>query len=62
MVDQVEIHRKAMSGVVKELQRTSDQLFSEFFSIFPNNHIEYFVSYYEYYKKEAYVTQSDTYI
>ena len=30
MVDQVEIHRKAMSGVVKELQRTSDQLFSDF--------------------------------
>jgi len=38
------------------------QLFSEFKSFFPNNAVEYFVSYYDYYQPEAYVASSDTYI
>ena len=38
------------------------QLYSEFRSLFPNNAVEYFVSYYDYYQPEAYVPQSDTYI
>ncbi len=38
------------------------QLYQEFKSFFPNNAVEYFVSYYDYYQPEAYVPQSDTYI
>src|SRR3989441_566590 len=38
------------------------QLFSEFKAFFPDNAIEYFVSYYDYYQPEAYIPQSDTYI
>lgn len=38
------------------------QLCSEFKEFFPNNAVEYFVSYYDYYQPEAYVVQSDTYI
>ncbi len=38
------------------------QLFSEFKELFPDNAVEYFVSYYDYYQPEAYVPQSDTYI
>lgn len=38
------------------------QLFQEFRSFFPNNAVEYFVSYYDYYQPEAYVPASDTYI
>ena len=38
------------------------QLYGEFKSFFPNNAIEYFVSYYDYYQPEAYVPSSDTYI
>ncbi len=38
------------------------QLASEFKEFFPNNSVEYFVSYYDYYQPEAYVPQSDTYI
>jgi len=38
------------------------QLFSEFREFFPNNAVEYFVSYYDYYQPEAYVPQTDTYI
>jgi excinuclease ABC subunit B len=38
------------------------QLFHEFRSFFPNNAVEYFVSYYDYYQPEAYVPASDTYI
>ena len=38
------------------------QLYSEFKELFPNNHVEYFVSYYDYYQPEAYVPSSDTYI
>lgn len=38
------------------------QLYSEFKSFFPNNAVEYFVSYYDYYQPEAYLPSSDTYI
>jgi excinuclease ABC subunit B len=61
-----------MANVIQELQKPTlvishnktlaAQLFSEFSSLFPNNRVEYFVSYYDYYQPEAYVPQSDTYI
>lgn len=38
------------------------QLYSEFREFFPNNAVEYFVSYYDYYQPEAYIPRSDTYI
>ncbi len=38
------------------------QLYSEFKQFFPNNAVEYFISYYDYYQPEAYVPQTDTYI
>ena len=38
------------------------QLANEFKEFFPNNRVEYFVSYYDYYQPEAYIPQSDTYI
>ena len=38
------------------------QLFQEFRSFFPNNAVEYFVSYYDYYQPEAYIAATDTYI
>jgi excinuclease ABC subunit B len=38
------------------------QLYSEFSELFPNNAVEYFVSYYDYYQPEAYIAASDTYI
>src|ERR1700743_652639 len=38
------------------------QLYGEFKQFFPNNAVEYFVSYYDYYQPEAYVARSDTYI
>lgn len=45
-------HNKTLAG----------QLYSEFKELFPNNHVEYFVSYYDYYQPEAYVAKTDTYI
>ena len=45
-------HNKTLAG----------QLYAELKELFPNNHIEYFVSYYDYYQPEAYVPSSDTYI
>ena len=45
-------HNKTLAG----------QLYSEFKELFPNNHVEYFVSYYDYYLPESYLPQSDTYI
>lgn len=61
-----------MANVVQELQRPTlvmapnktlaAQLYGEFKSFFPNNAVEYFVSYYDYYQPEAYVPTSDTYI
>ena len=38
------------------------QLYGEFKAFFPDNAVEYFVSYYDYYQPEAYIPQSDTYI
>ena len=38
------------------------QLYSEMKEFFPNNHVEYFVSYYDYYQPEAYIPKKDTYI
>ena len=38
------------------------QLYSEFKGFFPNNAVEYYVSYYDYYQPEAYLPSSDTYI
>ena len=38
------------------------QLYSEMKEFFPHNHVEYFVSYYDYYQPEAYVPKTDTYI
>mgnify|MGYP001942082212 FL=1 len=45
-------HNKTLAG----------QLYSEFKSFFPNNRVEYFVSYYDYYQPEAYVPHTDTFI
>ena len=45
-------HNKTLAG----------QLYSELKELFPNNHVCYFVSYYDYYQPEAYVPSSDTYI
>ncbi len=38
------------------------QLYAEFKEFFPNNAVEYFVSYYDYYQPEAYIPRTDTYI
>ncbi|WP_435417052.1 excinuclease ABC subunit UvrB [Parerythrobacter aurantius] len=61
-----------MAKVIETLQRPAlvlapnkilaAQLYGEFKSFFPNNAVEYFVSYYDYYQPEAYVPRSDTYI
>ena len=61
-----------MANVIKELQRPTlvmapnktlaAQLYGEFRNYFPENAVEYFVSYYDYYQPEAYVPSSDTYI
>ena len=61
-----------MANVVSQLQRPTlvmahnktlaAQLYGEFKEFFPNNAVEYFVSYYDYYQPEAYVPSSDTFI
>ena len=61
-----------MANIVSELQRPAlilahnktlaAQLYGEMREFFPNNSVEYFVSYYDYYQPEAYVPSSDTYI
>jgi excinuclease ABC subunit B len=61
-----------MAKVIEETQRPAlilapnktlaAQLYSEFKSFFPDNAVEYFVSYYDYYQPEAYVPRTDTYI
>ncbi len=61
-----------MANVVNRLQRPTlvlahnktlaAQLYSEFKELFPNNAVEYFVSYYDYYQPEAYVPSTDTFI
>ena len=45
-------HNKTLAG----------QLYGELKELFPNNHVAYFVSYYDYYQPEAYIAKSDTYI
>lgn len=62
----------SMAKVIQELQRPAliishnktlaAQLYSEFKAFFPDNAVEYFVSYYDYYQPEAYIPQTDTYI
>ena len=61
-----------MAKVIEEVQRPTlviahnktlaAQLYSEFREFLPNNMVEYFVSYYDYYQPEAYIPRSDTYI
>ncbi|HLR08894.1 MAG TPA: excinuclease ABC subunit UvrB [Bacillota bacterium] len=61
-----------ISNVIQEINRPTlviahnktlaGQLYSEFKEFFPNNAVEYFVSYYDYYQPEAYVPSTDTYI
>ncbi|WP_087972582.1 excinuclease ABC subunit UvrB [Oceanobacillus rekensis] len=61
-----------MSNVIEEINRPTlviahnktlaGQLYSEFKEFFPNNAVEYFVSYYDYYQPEAYVPSTDTFI
>ena len=61
-----------MAKVIEEMQRPTliiapnktlaAQLYGEMKSLFPNNAVEYFVSYYDYYTPEAYVPKSDTFI
>ncbi len=61
-----------MANIVERIQKPTlviahnktlaAQLYSEFKEFFPNNAVEYFVSYYDYYQPEAYVPSSDTYI
>ena len=61
-----------VSWVIEELQRPTlviahnktlaAQLYEEFRNLFPDNAVEYFVSYYDYYQPEAYVEQTDTFI
>lgn len=48
--------------VIAHNKTLAAQLCSEFKEFFPNNRVEYFVSYYDYYQPEAYVPQTDTYI
>ena len=61
-----------MASAIEEVQRPTlvlapnktlaAQLYSEFRDFFPNNAVEYFVSYYDYYQPEAYIPSTDTYI
>jgi len=61
-----------MAQIIQEVQRPTlimapnktlaGQLYSEFRQFFPDNAVEYFISYYDYYQPEAYVPQTDTYI
>ena len=61
-----------MANIIREVKKPTlilahnktlaAQLYSEFKEFFPNNAVEYFISYYDYYQPEAYVASSDTYI
>lgn len=61
-----------MANVIQQVQRPTlvlahnktlaAQLYQEFKAFFPNNAVEYFVSYYDYYQPEAYIARTDTYI
>src|SRR5450755_2981607 len=48
--------------IISHNKTLAAQLYSEFKNFFPDNAVEYFVSYYDYYQPEAYVASSDTYI
>jgi len=48
--------------VISPNKTLAAQLYSELKGFFPNNSVEYFISYYDYYQPEAYVASSDTYI
>jgi excinuclease ABC subunit B len=50
------------SLVIAPNKTLAAQLFNEFYSFFPENAVEYFVSYYDYYQPEAYIPTTDTYI
>jgi excinuclease ABC subunit B len=57
------IEREQRPALVMAPNKTlAAQLYGEFKSFFPNNSVEYFVSYYDYYQPEAYVPRTDTYI
>src|SRR5256886_5743672 len=57
------IHRTNRPSLVLAHNKTlAAQLYQEFKSLFPENSVEYFVSYYDYYQPEAYVPASDLYI
>lgn len=61
-----------MANIIQEINRPTlvlahnktlaGQLYSEFKELFPNNAVEFFVSYYDYYQPEAYIASTDTYI
>ena len=61
-----------MANIIQKLNRPTlimthnktlaAQLYSEFKSFFPNNHVEYFISYYDYYQPEAYIPRQDLFI
>ncbi len=61
-----------MANIIEQIKRPAliiahnktlaAQLYQEFKSFFPNNAVEYFVSYYDYYQPEAYIARTDTYI
>jgi excinuclease ABC subunit B len=63
---------RSMAGVIERVNRPAlimapnktlaAQLTNEFKELFPDNAVEYFVSYYDYYQPEAYIPQTDTYI
>ena len=55
-----EVNRPTL--VISHNKTLAAQLYSEFKAFFPNNAVEYFVSYFDYYQPEAYIPQSDTFI
>jgi excinuclease ABC subunit B len=69
---QIWVDADACPNVIKEIQKPTliishnktlaAQLYEEFKEFFPENAVEYFVSYYDYYQPEAYIPHTDTYI
>ena len=55
-------HSNKPALIIAHNKTLAAQLYQEFRSFFPNNAVEYFVSYYDYYQPEAYVARTDTYI
>ena len=55
-------HVQKPTLIISHNKTLAAQLYSEMKEFFPENAVEYFVSYYDYYQPEAYVPQSDTYI